>query len=59
VGFAVGRTVFYEPLKKHVAGSITKDIAARQIAAQFRRFAQVWRDAKKAHPPRHRRVHHG
>ena len=56
-GFAVGRTVFYEPLKRYVAGKVTKEIAARQIAAQFRHFAGVWRDAKKAHVPRHRRVH--
>jgi len=53
VGFAVGRTVFYEPLKRYISGSITREVAARQIAMQFRHFAGVWRTAKKAHPPRH------
>lgn len=54
-GFAVGRTVFYEPLKRYLDGRVTREVAARQIAMQFRRFTTVWRDAKKAHPPRHRK----
>jgi 5-dehydro-2-deoxygluconokinase len=55
VGFAVGRTVFYEPLEHYIAGHIGRIIAARQIAARFKHFTAVWREAKKRHPPAHKK----
>ena len=46
VGFAVGRTVFWEPLKLLKENKITKDVAIDKIAKNYMRFCQVWFRAK-------------
>lgn len=44
-GFAVGRTVFYAPLKRHLAGNITATQAAEQIANRFLSYLHLWQRA--------------
>lgn len=43
-GFAVGRTVFIEPLKGLIAGTLTEDEAAQQIANNYTDFIHLWED---------------
>jgi myo-inositol catabolism protein IolC len=47
VGFAVGRTVFYEPLEAYRDGKLSRDHAAQRIADAFEHFTHVWMRAKK------------
>ncbi len=42
VGFAIGRSVWWEPLKGFVAGTTPRADAAAQIAANYRRFVKVY-----------------
>jgi 5-dehydro-2-deoxygluconokinase len=42
IGFAVGRTVFWQPLVKFRANKITRDAAVGQIAASYRQWADVF-----------------
>ena len=45
-GFAVGRTVFWDPLVKYRANKITRDTAVAQIAACYREWVDVFEKAK-------------
>jgi myo-inositol catabolism protein IolC len=45
-GFAVGRTVFWDPLVKYRANKITRDAAVAQIAASYREWVDVFEKAK-------------
>lgn len=47
IGFAVGRTVFWNPLVDYRANKITRDTAVAQIAASYRQWVDVFE--KKAH----------
>ncbi|HME90306.1 MAG TPA: DUF2090 domain-containing protein [Myxococcaceae bacterium] len=47
IGFAVGRTVFWNPLINYRAKKITRDAAVAQIAASYREWADLFE--KKAH----------
>jgi len=47
IGFAVGRTVFWEPLKAHKEGKITKEQAVDQISKNYRSFCKLWLDARE------------
>ncbi len=49
-GFAVGRTVFMEPLKQYVAGKITKEQASEVIADNYLRLVAVWERLKNGKP---------
>lgn len=42
VGFAVGRTVFWEPLKAVKDGRMTREAAASAIAATYKEFCDLW-----------------
>ena len=42
VGFAIGRSIWWNPLKGYVDGSTPRDEAARQIGANYRRFIDVY-----------------
>ena len=42
IGFAVGRTVFWEPLKAVKEGRMTREQASDTIAATFKSFADLW-----------------
>jgi myo-inositol catabolism protein IolC len=45
VGFAIGRSIWWEPLKGFVAGSTARDAAAAAIAANYQRFVKVYSGA--------------
>ena len=44
-GFAVGRTIFAEPARAWLAGTIDDDGAVDQMAGAFGRLCGMWRDA--------------
>ncbi|WP_422000892.1 2-deoxy-5-keto-D-gluconate 6-phosphate aldolase domain-containing protein [Reyranella sp.] len=45
VGFAVGRTVFWDPLVDWKAGKATRQQAAERIAARYREFVDLFEEA--------------
>ena len=45
IGFAIGRSIWWEPLKAYVDGKIERIAAARQIAANYARFVDVYERA--------------
>jgi 5-dehydro-2-deoxygluconokinase len=47
-GFAVGRTIFEQPLKDFIAKKKTREQAVGAIAKNFKSFVTLWRKAKKA-----------
>jgi myo-inositol catabolism protein IolC len=42
IGFAIGRTIWWDQLKGYLDGSLPRDEAAKQIAANFRHFIDVY-----------------
>jgi myo-inositol catabolism protein IolC len=42
LGFAIGRSIWWDPLKAYVDGGSPRDEAASQIAAKYRRFVEVY-----------------
>ena len=42
IGFAIGRSIWWDPLKGFVEGSLGREEAAKQIAANYRRFIDVY-----------------
>ena len=42
IGFAVGRTIFWEPLKKVKEGKQTPEEAINQIATNYKGFCDLW-----------------
>ena len=42
VGFAIGRSIWWDPLKEYVDGTTPREDAARQIGANYRRFIDVY-----------------
>jgi 5-dehydro-2-deoxygluconokinase len=46
IGFAVGRTSFWDPLVNARANKITRDAAAGQIAALYREFVDIFEQAR-------------
>ena len=47
IGFAVGRTSFYDAIADYVAGKSTRRQAAGRIAGQYAKWAEVFEDARK------------
>jgi 5-dehydro-2-deoxygluconokinase len=47
VGFAVGRTIFWEPLKAVKDGKWTREQAAQQIAKNYKSFCDLWTAARQ------------
>ncbi|MGH2683817.1 MAG: 2-deoxy-5-keto-D-gluconate 6-phosphate aldolase domain-containing protein [Actinomycetota bacterium] len=43
VGFAIGRTIWWDPLKGYLDGSVSRDAAAGRISQKYRRFIEVYR----------------
>ena len=41
-GFAIGRSIWWDPLKGFVDGNLGREEAAKQIAANYRRFVDVY-----------------
>jgi myo-inositol catabolism protein IolC len=48
VGFAIGRSIWGDPLKQFLSGSFDRDAAAEQIGANYVRFVRVYQDAESA-----------
>ena len=46
VGFAIGRSIWWDALKGFLAGDLPREKAAEQIADNFLRFIQVYDDAE-------------
>jgi myo-inositol catabolism protein IolC len=42
IGFAIGRSIWWDPLKAFVDGAAEREDAAKQIAANYRRFIDVY-----------------
>ena len=42
VGFAIGRTIWWDQLKGYLDGSLARDEAAKQIGANYRHFIDVY-----------------
>jgi myo-inositol catabolism protein IolC len=42
-GFAIGRSIWWNPLKAFVDGTLARDAAAREIGANYARFIQVYK----------------
>ncbi|HSH34407.1 MAG TPA: DUF2090 domain-containing protein, partial [Actinomycetota bacterium] len=41
-GFAIGRSIWWNPLKFFVDGALPREEAVSQIANNYRRFVAVW-----------------
>jgi 5-dehydro-2-deoxygluconokinase len=48
IGFAVGRTIFWEPLAEHKAGKLGKQDAIEGVAQNYVDFAKLWMSERKA-----------
>jgi myo-inositol catabolism protein IolC len=48
VGFAIGRSIWGDPLKGFLDGSIERSDAARQIGQNYLRFVDVYQQAESA-----------
>jgi myo-inositol catabolism protein IolC len=46
VGFAIGRSIWWDPLKAYVDGKIERAVGARQIAENYLRFVTVYERAE-------------
>jgi myo-inositol catabolism protein IolC len=46
VGFAIGRSIWWDALKGFLEGSLERDEAAQQIAEKYLRFVQVYQEAE-------------
>jgi myo-inositol catabolism protein IolC len=46
IGFAVGRTTFWEPLVNWRAGKITRDAAVAEITRRYREFVNIFESAR-------------
>jgi myo-inositol catabolism protein IolC len=46
-GFAIGRTIWWDPLKGFLDGELERDDAARQIADNYLRFVRVYAEAAR------------
>ncbi|HTA14130.1 MAG TPA: DUF2090 domain-containing protein [Solirubrobacteraceae bacterium] len=50
VGFAIGRSIWWNPLKEYVEGKIERSAGARQIAENYLRFVKVYERAEGKTP---------
>jgi 5-dehydro-2-deoxygluconokinase len=48
VGFAIGRSIWGDPLKRFIDGSLERAAAAEQIGRNYARFVRVYQDAESA-----------
>ncbi len=47
IGFAVGRTIFWQPLVDYKAGTSNQDETVERIAANYAEFVKLWQTEKK------------
>jgi myo-inositol catabolism protein IolC len=50
VGFAIGRSIWWEPLKAYVEGKLGRNVAAERIGANYLRFVKVYERAEGRAP---------
>jgi 5-dehydro-2-deoxygluconokinase len=50
IGFAIGRSIWWDPLKAYVDGKIARSAGAKQIAESYLRFVQVYERAEGKAP---------
>ena len=50
IGFAIGRSIWWDALKGFLDGSIERDAAAEQIADNYLRFIKVYEEAEQGSP---------
>ena len=50
IGFAIGRSIWWDALKGFLDGSLERGDAARQIAGNYLRFVKVYTDAEQGAP---------
>ena len=48
VGFAIGRSIWWDALKGHLDGSLEREAAAAQIAENYLRFIRVYEEQETA-----------
>jgi 5-dehydro-2-deoxygluconokinase len=46
IGFAIGRSIWWDALKGYIEGGIAREVAAEQISTNYRRFIDVYETAK-------------
>jgi 5-dehydro-2-deoxygluconokinase len=46
VGFAIGRSIWWDPLKGWLDGALDRETARSQIAANYTRFVDVYKSAE-------------
>jgi myo-inositol catabolism protein IolC len=46
IGFAIGRSIWWDALKGYIEGGLRRDDAAAQISANYRRFIDVYKSAE-------------
>jgi len=46
IGFAVGRTIFWQPLVEHKAGTTSKNETIEKIALNYADFVKLWQNEK-------------
>ena len=51
VGFAIGRSIWWDALKGFLDGDLEREAAASRIAEKYLRFVQVYREAAREHAP--------
>jgi 5-dehydro-2-deoxygluconokinase len=51
VGFAIGRSIWGDPLKGFLDGSLSREDAAARVADNYLRFVEVYREAEAARAP--------
>jgi 5-dehydro-2-deoxygluconokinase len=42
IGFAVGRTIFWEPLADHKAGKTIRKVTVEKVAQNYQEFTELW-----------------
>lgn len=47
IGFAVGRTIFWQPLSDHRTGKLSRSETVENIAANYAEFSSLWLSEKK------------
>jgi 5-dehydro-2-deoxygluconokinase len=50
IGFAIGRSIWWDPLKAYVDGKIERALGARKIAEKFLHFVSVYERSKAPVP---------
>ncbi|MCS7172564.1 MAG: DUF2090 domain-containing protein [Armatimonadetes bacterium] len=48
IGFAIGRTIWHDPVQGYLQGKVSRQEAASQVAANYRRMMDVYREAEQA-----------